>query len=169
MGLLILLGILALPLAEIAVFIVVGDAIGVWPTLALVALAAVAGVAVVRRQGVATLANAQRAAAAGRPPAAALFDGLCILVAGFLLVVPGFVTDAIALALLLAPVRRVLGLLLWALLARHGTVIVGGGTTGRDAGKSGGGPTIDAEAWEVEPDAADPSRRLPDDRKDGRP
>lgn len=164
MGSVILLGVLALPLVEIAGFVVVGDAIGVWATLALVVLAAIAGLAVVRRQGVATLAKAQRAAAAGQPPAAALFDGLCILVAGFLLVLPGFVSDAIGLALLLAPVRRVLGLALWALLARHGTIIAGGGGGGGTAPRAGprrGGPTIDAEAWEVEPDAAEDTRRLP--------
>lgn len=161
MGSVILLGVLALPLVEIAGFVVVGDAIGVWATLALVVLAAIAGLAVVRRQGVATLAKAQRAAAAGQPPAAALFDGLCILVAGFLLVLPGFVSDAIGLALLLAPVRRVLGLALWALLARHGTIIAGGGGMAPRAGPRSGGPTIDAEAWEVEPDAAEDTRRLP--------
>jgi len=174
MGLIVLLCILALPLIEIAVFVVVGDAIGLWATLGLVVLAAFAGLGIVRHQGVATLANAQRAAAAGQPPVAALFDGLCILVAGFLLILPGFVSDGVGLALLLAPVRRVLGLLLWALLARHGTIVAGGlgGGHGGGAGPrgdphgapAGGGPTIDAEAWEVEPDPAADPRRLPGGR-----
>lgn len=170
MGLIVLLGILALPLVEIAVFVVAGDAVGLWATLALVALAAVVGLGVVRHPGVATLANARRAAAAGQPPAAALFDGLCILVAGFLLILPGFVSDAIGLALLLAPMRRVLGLALWALLARHGTIVAGGGRDGAGprggphGTPAGGGPTIDADAWEVEPDPAADPRRLPGGR-----
>ena len=77
--------------------------------LATILVTAVVGAALVRRQGLATLARAQAEVDAGRPPVRELFDGVCILVAGALLLTPGFMTDALGLALLLPGFRVVLG------------------------------------------------------------
>jgi UPF0716 protein FxsA len=99
---------LGLPIAEIAVFIVVGGAIGVLATIALVVLAAVAGVAVVRRQGLRTLGRLRESVEAGDDPSGPLAHGALIAIAGMLLVIPGFITDALGLLLLVPAVRAAL-------------------------------------------------------------
>lgn len=106
--LLMLLAVLALPLLEIGVFIAVGSEIGVGWTLLLVVLSTVLGVALVRRQSFATLKAAQAEAQAGRVPAREMAHGAMIVAAGFLLILPGFVTDAFGLLLLVPPVRDLL-------------------------------------------------------------
>lgn len=102
---------LLLSLAEIAVFVRVGSAIGVWPTLALVLISAVGGLAIVRLQGLATMRRARAALGRGELPAAELFNGACLLLAGILLLTPGFLTDLVGLLLLVPPLRA--GLRLW--------------------------------------------------------
>lgn len=101
----ILLAFIAVPLIEIALFIQVGGAIGLWPTLAIVILTALLGTALLRQQGLQEL-DKLRAALAGRgDPAEPLVHGAMILFAGALLLTPGFFTDAVGFALLLPPVR----------------------------------------------------------------
>jgi UPF0716 protein FxsA len=105
-----LVGFLALPIVEIALFIVVGGAIGLWPTLGLVVLAAVAGVALMRRQGLKTLERLTASVEAGGGPGEPLAHGALVLVAGLLLLIPGFFTDAAGLVLLVPAVRaRLIG------------------------------------------------------------
>ncbi len=96
---------IALPIIEIATFIQVGDRIGLWPTIAAVIATALAGTLLLRHQGLATLRRAQEAMARGEAPLREVFDGACLLIAGVLLLVPGFVTDAVGLLLFLPPVR----------------------------------------------------------------
>ena len=107
-----LLLVLLLPLLEIYVLIKVGDAIGGLATVLLVVVMAVLGLLTLRLQGVATAFRARAALARGELPGAALLQGLWFLLAGVLLLIPGFITDGIALLLFLAPVRRALGHLL---------------------------------------------------------
>ncbi|WP_347138134.1 FxsA family protein [Paracoccus sp. SSK6] len=95
----------ALPIVEIALFIQVGGLIGVWATLGLVVLAAVAGMAVIRSQGAHAWLEAQRSLAQLRDPSRPLAHGMMLMVAGLLLIVPGFFTDIVALLLLIPPVR----------------------------------------------------------------
>lgn len=97
-----------LPIAEIAVFIVVGGAIGVFQTLALVVLAAVVGVGVVRMQGLQTLTRLQASVEAGDDPTGPLVHGALIAIAGILLIIPGFLTDIVGLLLLVPAVRTML-------------------------------------------------------------
>lgn len=99
---------LGMPIAEIAVFIVVGGAIGVLPTLALVVLAAVAGVAIVRFQGLQAVGRLQASLEAGGDPSGPLAHGALIAIAGILLVIPGFLTDIVGLFLLVPAVRTAL-------------------------------------------------------------
>lgn len=94
-----------LPIVEIALFIQVGGLIGVWATLALVVLAFVLGVAVIRSQGNQAWAQAQRSLAELRDPARPLAHGMMRILAGVLLIVPGFFTDIVGLLLLIPPVR----------------------------------------------------------------
>ena len=102
-------------LAEIATFILVGEAVGVAGTLALVLLAVVAGIMLVRRQGVATLNRMRSDLALGRLPARPLAEGAVVAFAGFLMILPGFLTDIAGLLLFIPAVRSAL----WRSLARR--------------------------------------------------
>ncbi|MDP6688427.1 MAG: FxsA family protein [Alphaproteobacteria bacterium] len=179
MGFAILLAFIAIPLIEIAVFIEVGGYIGLWWTLAVVVGTALAGTHMLRRQGLATLRRAQENMAQGRMPLREVFDGLCLLIAGALLLTPGFVTDLAGALLLMPPVRLLLG----QLVARHivatgqftsagpgGQAFHGGpGAAGQRQAPGGRGPDhgaqdefagddiIDADFKEVSPDEP-PSR-----------
>jgi UPF0716 protein FxsA len=102
----VLLSLLALGIAEIAGFVVVAKLIGVAWTLLLVLLTTALGVALMRREGVRGWRRFRAAAESG-PPGREATDGLVGLTASVLLVVPGFVTDAAGLLLLVPPVRAV--------------------------------------------------------------
>ena len=90
---------LAIPILEIAVFILVGNAIGLWPTLGLVILTAVIGSILLKQQGLWTLARSQAEIGAGRVPGRDLVSGVMIAMAGVLLLTPGLVTDALGFLL----------------------------------------------------------------------
>lgn len=174
MFLLILLAFIAVPVIEIALFIQVGDRIGLWPTLAVVLLTAVVGTAMLRHQGLEALRRVQQSLAEDRLPVREMFDGLCLLVAGALLLTPGFMTDAIGFLLFVPPVRGLVAQAAVRYLLSHGRVHVagagmhggfhgaapGGGpaagdgpTAGAGRRPSGAGPVIDGEFQEVDPDA----------------
>src|SRR5581483_5241707 len=96
---------IAVPLVEIAVIIQVGSWLGVVDTLGLLVVISVLGAWLVKRQRGGLLRRVQGGLAAGRVPASALVDGALLLVAGTMLLLPGFLTDAVGLLLLLPPVR----------------------------------------------------------------
>src|SRR3954471_16127107 len=101
------------PLAEILGLVLVADAIGIgWTVLARVA-PGVLGVAVTRVLGAASLAELQGTLARREPPTGALVRGACLLLAGMLLIVPGFLSDVVALLLLIPPLRAALLGTLW--------------------------------------------------------
>lgn len=96
---------LAVPLIEIALFIQVGGAIGLWPTLTIVVLTAIAGTAMVRGQGIMTLNRLRSSFSDMQDPTEPLVHGAMILFSGALLLTPGFFTDAVGFALLVPGVR----------------------------------------------------------------
>ncbi len=96
----------AIPFLEIALMIKVGQAIGFWPTLALIVASAMLGTYVLYEQGFQVLGRAMEAMGRGRPPVGPVVDGVFIAFAGLLLIVPGFLTDAVGLALLIPRLRR---------------------------------------------------------------
>ena len=108
MGAYLFFGFLAVPLIEIGLFIVLGQTIGLWPTLLGVVVTALIGSAIIRRQGLSLIADIQRHMRAGRLPAQQLFEGLMIGIAGALLLTPGYFTDTIGFLLLVPPVRQAL-------------------------------------------------------------
>ena len=97
---------LTIAVTEIAVFIQVGSYIGVGATLLLVLASAMFGMWLVRTQGFAAATRVQAMIAQGESPALGMLEGLALLAAGVLLVIPGFVTDLAAFALLIPPLRR---------------------------------------------------------------
>src|SRR6185369_7168973 len=128
MRLLLTLLIFGLPLAEIAAFIQVGQWLGLGPTLALVLLAGVAGILLIRHQSLATLGAVRAALARNQVPAAELADAVCVLIVGFLLILLGFISDIVAILLLVRPLRR--AIFRWigwrgSVVCREATIIVG--------------------------------------------
>lgn len=95
-----------IPIIEITVLMQVGAVLGVWPTIAIVILTAWVGAKYVRQQGIATLNSVQTKMAQGQMPSDEIVTGLVLLVAGVLLVTPGFVTDFLGLSLLIPAVRQ---------------------------------------------------------------
>ena len=101
-------GFVIVPVIEIVLFYFVGTSIGIWPTLALVILTAFIGSWLVSRQGRATWMEFRRALSAGEVPTRTIVHGAMILVAGALLLTPGFLTDVVGLMLLVPAVREAL-------------------------------------------------------------
>lgn len=96
------------PIIEITVLMQVGELIGAWPTVAIVIFSAWLGAKYVRQQGIATLQSVQTKMAQGEMPSSEIVTGVMLLVAGVLLVTPGFVTDIFGLLLLVPKVRQAL-------------------------------------------------------------
>ncbi|WP_339113612.1 FxsA family protein [Thioclava sp. GXIMD2076] len=101
----IFLAFLLVPIIEIGLFIQVGGLIGLWPTLAIVVLTAIVGTSLVRSQGAQAMAELRRSMAELNDPSRPLAHGALILLAGALLLTPGFFTDACGLLLLIPAVR----------------------------------------------------------------
>lgn len=97
-----------IPIIEISVLMQVGELLGMWPTIGIVILSAWIGAKYVRQQGLATLQSVQAKMAQGEMPSDEIVTGLMLLVAGVLLVTPGFVTDIFGLSLLIPNVRQVI-------------------------------------------------------------
>ena len=117
---------LAVPLIEIAFFVLVGNAIGLWPTLAGVLVTAVAGSLILRWQGLALFNEIRSTMGQGRLPARALADAMMVAIAGVMLLLPGYFSDLIGILLLIPPVRT----LIYRFLASRVTVV---STTGSSA------------------------------------
>jgi UPF0716 protein FxsA len=101
------------PLLELWLLLKVGTWLGALPTVALVVLSALLGMALLRRVGWQMLSSTQLRMRQHGSPVPALFEGFMLTLAGVLLLLPGLISDGIALLLLIAPLRR------W-LLARWG-------------------------------------------------
>ena len=158
---LILLGVfIGVPVLEIAVFIALGGQIGLWPTLALIVVTALAGSALLRHQGLSLIARIRGEMDAGRVPGEDLGHGAMILAAGILLLTPGFVTDAVGFTLFIPTVRR----MIWRALAARIAVTI---TT---SGTGSGGPAapdepdivdLDDSEWSQAPNPSTPWRKPP--------
>ncbi len=98
--------ILAVPLAEIAGFIVVGQYIGVLPTIGLVILSAITGSVLLRIQGFSILQTLTRESREGQNPGKDIIHGAMIVVAALLLIVPGFITDILGFLLFMPAIRN---------------------------------------------------------------
>ena len=99
---------IVIPLLELWVFLTVSRFIGLGTTLLMCFLTALIGGSMVRAQGLNALRSAQAEMMTGGVPSREMFDGLCIVAAGALLLTPGFITDFLGVLLLLPPVRAIL-------------------------------------------------------------
>jgi UPF0716 protein FxsA len=115
---------LFVPLVEVYLFIQVGRAIGALPTIALCIFTAVSGTWLFRLQGMQTFRRVQEKVRLGEPPAVDMIEAMLVLLAGLLLLVPGFFSDIVGLLCLIPPVRARLA----RVLTRRLTVIQPGRT-----------------------------------------
>ena len=105
-GKLLLLFILV-PTAELYLFIKIGSRLGLGPTLAIMIVTAVLGASLTKSQGRRAIEKFQAATTAGRMPAKEAIDGLMNLLAGAVLITPGFLTDTVGFLLLLPSFRAI--------------------------------------------------------------
>lgn len=178
MGLIILLLLIAFPMLEIAVLIKVGSALGVWLTWANIIGTFILGTLVLRLQGFGVMRRFLEMSRSGQPPLEPMLEGMLLMFAGGCLILPGFITDAIGLLLLVPPIRQATAR--WILshgvfsvfVSRSGSVQPGGSQ--RDPFRpregdfrSGGGQTIEADYERID---ERPARNRPvAPRDDGTP
>ena len=140
---------IGIPLLEIALFIQVGGAIGLWSTLAIVIVTAVLGAWMVRSQGAMAMQQLRGSFSNLQDPTEPLAHGAMILFSGALLLTPGFFTDAVGFALLIPGVRS------WVYKALRSRVQVQSFQMGPDPRQnqhnSNGDRVIDGEFEEVDP------------------
>lgn len=161
MALLLLLVFVVAPLVELAVVVQVASWIGVLDTIGLLVLLTLAGVWLTKHQGLGVLRRIQAALDRGEMPSKEVADGGLILLAGALMIAPGFVSDALALLLLFPPTRAAVRapLLRWFMASSRLTVV--SRVSGRRWWSPGEGEVWDVESWESTPDPT-PRRELGD-------
>ncbi len=108
MRLILLILFIAMPLLEIAVFIQMGQAIGIWMTILIVIATAVIGTTVLHAQGFAVWQRFGETMRQGAPPIEPVTEGVLLLIAGALLLTPGLITDAVGAILLVPPLRQLI-------------------------------------------------------------
>lgn len=149
-GLLVLLFVVV-PIAELYVIVQVADGVGAANTILLLIGISVLGAWLAKRAGIGVLNRLQHTIRQGRVPSGELVDGGLVLFAGALMITPGFLSDLLAILLLLPPTRAV---------ARHAIlrrIRAGGGAVRVVSGwrrPAPGGTTTDVwdvEAWEDPP------------------
>lgn len=143
-----LIAFIAVPLIEIALFIQVGGAIGLWPTLAIVVVTAILGTWLVRSQGLRAMGQLRSSFSDLRDPTEPLVHGAMILFSGALLLTPGFFTDAVGFALLVPGIRQAI---YQAIRARVNIQSFGtpGQTQSSQAHDNGRGDVIEGEFQEI--------------------
>jgi UPF0716 protein FxsA len=142
------------PLVELAVIVQVAGALGVLNTIGLLILVSLVGAWLAKREGVGVLNRIQAALDRGELPSKEVADGGLILLAGALMIAPGFISDCLALLLLFPPTRALARAPLLAFVARRGRVMVNDRVGGRWRGtyRSNGHTEVwDVESWEEPP------------------
>jgi UPF0716 protein FxsA len=163
MALLLVLLFLVLPIAELAVFVTVAHSISVLNAIGLMVLVSVIGAWLAKREGLSMLTRIRAALDRGEMPSREVADGFLILFAAALMIIPGFITDGLALVLLFPPTRALVRRTLLASALRRGQVTVlsrrngygNGYGPGRNGGDSDGDGVWDVESWEAPPRGRD--------------
>ncbi len=137
---------LAIPAAEIFLFIKVGGHIGAWPTIAMIFATALIGGTILRFQGRQMIMRAREQVAKRELPVTEIAHGAVLVLAALLLLTPGFITDALGTLLLIPMLRSlILGFLLVAIRAR----MRGDSAQAGPPGGAAGGRVIDGEFEDI--------------------
>lgn len=145
---------IVVPALEIATFIAVGRQIGVLATLALIFLTSMAGLTLLRIQGLGLLERLRKGIQAGESPGAPLVHGALMVIGGLLLIIPGFLTDIVGFLLFIPAVRDVA----WSLAGKY-VIRVDPASYGKsNAGSHNHGKTIDLDDddYSERPDLSSP-------------
>lgn len=147
---------LVVPLAELYVIVQAADSFGVLNTIGALILISVVGAWLAKWAGVGVLRRLQSTVRQGRVPSGELVDGVLVLFAGALMITPGFLSDLLAILLLLPPTRAVFrAAVLRRIRAGGGLVtIVTGARSPR--GGAAGSDVWDVEGWEDPPSSSHP-------------
>jgi UPF0716 protein FxsA len=148
-----LLILLALPLIEIAVLILVGSKIGVFATIGLVILTGILGTVLLRLQGFSVLSRIRSEMDRGQVPDKSLADAAMIALAALFLILPGFISDIIGIALFLPPVRA----LIRSMIGKRVTIVRSSG----NARSSSRPDVVDLDPAEFRRDSPGPSGTSP--------
>jgi UPF0716 protein FxsA len=140
---------IAVPIAELAVIIQVGQAIGIWWTIGLLIVDSILGSWLMRHQGRSAWRRFNEAVQAGRVPAREVLDGALVIFGGALLLTPGFITDILGLILLLPPSRAIVRGILTRRLAHR--MVASATRTRGGAGFDVEGTAVDVDAERIEP------------------
>ena len=106
--------------AELAVFIAIGSEVGALLTIIGIAVTAMVGLWLLKSQGRAIMASLQQKMARGEAPVASMADGAAIAAGAVLMLIPGYITDAMGLVLFIPGVRTIIGAGLIARMMRRG-------------------------------------------------
>jgi UPF0716 protein FxsA len=147
---------IVVPIAELFVIIQVGEAIGVWWTIAILIADSILGSVLMRSQGRAAWRRFGEATQAGRVPAREVLDGVLVIFGGALLLTPGFISDFFGLLLLLPPTRAIVRTLLVRRFAHRMVVSM---TAPRP--RAGRGFDVEGTAVDVDADPIEPRRDAP--------
>ena len=150
MALLLVVLFVVAPLVELAVIVQVSGALGVLNTLGLLIAVSILGAWLAKREGLSVLQRIQSALDQGRLPSRDVVDGGLILLAGSLMIAPGFISDCLALLLLIPPTRALARGPLLRYVTRRGRVAMAswGGPSARGASTT---TVWDVESWEDPP------------------
>jgi len=96
-----------IPIAELYLLIKIGGVIGAFNTVLIILVTAIVGAYLTKSQGFIVINRIQLALKEGRMPGSELLHGLCVLLGGFTLLTPGFITDFFGLSMLLPPIRDI--------------------------------------------------------------
>lgn len=157
-----LLAFLVVPIVELYLFVEVSTSIGFGAALFWIVAVSIIGAWLVKREGLGALRRANAKVARGEVPTDELINGILIVVAGALMLTPGFLTDGVGLLLLFPPSRALLRRSLRGRFA-SGPIIIGqrfsggfgapggpGSGTGHGPGRGDG--VVDADSWEEPPE-----------------
>jgi UPF0716 protein FxsA len=147
---------IVVPIAELVILIQVGQAIGVWWTIALLVADSVLGSVLMRSQGRAAWQRFNAATTAGRIPAREVLDGVLVIFGGALLLTPGFISDVLGLALLLPPTRALVRGVLVRRLAHRMVASIATGQRPAPAGRWKRDYDVDGTAADLDRDIIDP-------------
>jgi len=158
-ALLLIVAFIVVPLAELALIIEVGQALGLPATIAILLADSILGGLLMRAQGRAAWRRLREAMDAGRVPHRETLDGALVIFGGALLLTPGFITDVVGLLLLIPPTRAVARRIASAMIARR---MVAGVVAGGRRARRGESSTGDhRRPYDVEGSASEPGDGAP--------